>query len=272
MSGFQVSSYGLAWFHSHSSLCLCFHRCMKRGLWFITGNDTGVGKTVLTALLARWLQCRGRRVIAFKPVSSGSRADARALRAALGNELPLAEINPWHFRVPIAPLLAARREGRQVTRREIVTHVRRVWNSVIPPVAKLGTTRGKLNSPQIVLVEGAGGLLSPLGEGFDSRGLIQALGAMPIVVCQNRLGAVNQALLVIEALPTRFQQSAPVVLMSPRRRDAASLSNARLLGELIGEDRVHVLPWLGAAWNSAGTLQRTAVQRSLVRLVDCLEP
>ena len=66
--------------------------------FFITGTDTGVGKTVLTALLARYLKARRVGVAAFKPVCSGGRADARALHAALGGALTLAEINPWHFR------------------------------------------------------------------------------------------------------------------------------------------------------------------------------
>ena len=74
---------------------------------FITGTDTGVGKTVLTALLAQFLRGRGVSVAALKPVCSGGREDARALRHALGGALTLDEINPWHFRAAVAPALAA---------------------------------------------------------------------------------------------------------------------------------------------------------------------
>ena len=81
--------------------------------FFITGTDTGVGKTVLTTLLTRFLCERGSNVAALKPVCSGSRADARALRTAMNGALTLDEINPWHFRAPIAPLLAARKENRR---------------------------------------------------------------------------------------------------------------------------------------------------------------
>ena len=96
---------------------------MKRTL-FITGTDTGAGKTVLTALLAQFLRARGVNAAALKPVCSGGRADARALRAAMDGALPLDEINPWHFRAPIAPLLAARRERRHVHLSEVMAHIR----------------------------------------------------------------------------------------------------------------------------------------------------
>ena len=93
-------------------------------MFFITGTDTGAGKTVLTALLTRFLRNRGLNVAALKPICSGGRNDARALRAALNGALSLDEINPWHFRAPIAPLLAARRERKRVRLAEVLTHVR----------------------------------------------------------------------------------------------------------------------------------------------------
>src|ERR1017187_10119982 len=82
---------------------------MKRIL-FITGTDTGAGKTVLTALLAQYLRGRGISVAALKPVCSGGREDALAICDALGGTLPLDEINPWHFHAAIAPSLAAQRD------------------------------------------------------------------------------------------------------------------------------------------------------------------
>src|SRR5450755_4375727 len=147
---------------------------MKQTL-FITGTDTGVGKTVLTALLVKFLRARGVNAAALKPVCSGGRADARALHAAMNGALTLDEINPWHFRAPIAPLLAARREQKRVHLTEVLAHVRAMQKHF-----------------DALLVEGAGGLLSPLGEDFNSRDLILALRAAPLVAAQNRLGVVNQ--------------------------------------------------------------------------------
>ena len=201
--------------------------CVNRSILFITGTDTGVGKTVLAGWLTRCLRQEGVRVAALKPVCSGGRGDARRLRAAAGGALTLDEVNPWHFRAALAPLLAARREKRRVTLAQVVAHVRRMQQRF-----------------PAVLVEGAGGLLSPLGEDFDSRDLIVALRATPIVVGPNRLGAVNQILLVLAALPRGFSRRAQVVLTSLKRPDAASRGNPRLLAERLGRRRVHVLPWL----------------------------
>src|SRR5216117_143726 len=144
---------------------------MRSRILFITGTDTGVGKTVLTSLLARHLRERGAAVAALKPICSGGRADARALHSSLDGALTLDEINPWYFRDPLAPLLAARREHRRVDLANVLAHVRSVQRRF-----------------DVVLVEGAGGLLSPLGEDFNSRDLMIALRAIPIVVCSNRLG------------------------------------------------------------------------------------
>src|SRR5450432_3408413 len=96
---------------------------MKQTL-FITGTDTGTGKTVLTALLVKFLRARGVNAAALKPVCSSNRADARILHAAMNGALTLDEINPWHFRPPIAPLLAARKENRPVKLPQVLAHAR----------------------------------------------------------------------------------------------------------------------------------------------------
>jgi len=200
---------------------------MKQTL-FITGTDTGVGKTVLTTLLVKFLRERGVHAAALKPICSGGRADARALHAAMDGALSLDEINPWHFRAPLAPLLAARRERKQVHLSEVLAHIRALQKRF-----------------DMLLVEGAGGLLSPLGENFDSRDLIAKLGAAPIVVAPNRLGAVNHILLTLAALPRGAAATTCVVLMSPPRRNAAALTNAGLLAEFFDARRIFTLPWLG---------------------------
>ncbi len=200
---------------------------MKRQIFFITGTDTGVGKTVLACLLVRHLRAQGFPVAAFKPVCSGGREDAAALRAALGSALELDEINPWHFRAPVTPLLAARAEKRKVRLALVVTRARRL----------------QARFP-FLIVEGAGGLLSPLGEDFDSRDLITSLHALPVVVAPNRLGALNQVLLTLAALPPAAARKAQVVLVAPQKPDAASRGNLKYLRERLGPLRVHGLPRL----------------------------
>ena len=224
---------------------------MKRTTFFITGTDTDVGKTVLTALLARYLRELGIRVAALKPICSGGRGDARALHAALNGALTLDEINPWHFHAPIAPLLAARRERKRVKLSQVLAHVRTMQKRF-----------------DIVLIEGAGGLLSPLGENFDSRDLIAALRATPIVVCLNRIGAVNQVLLTLASLPRNAAAKARVVLMSPQEPDVSIKTNAGLLAEFFDKERIFSLPWLGGHFNLARGLKNLRVEQTLRTLVQ----
>ena len=226
--------------------CFRFDVAGMRQIFFITGTDTGVGKTVLTALLVRHLRERGVNAVALKPVCSGDRADARALHTASAGALTLDEINPWHFNAPVAPLLAARRERRRVTLAGVLAH-----------------TRAMQKRFDVVLVEGAGGLLSPLGEKFDSRDLIAALRATPMVVCPNRLGAVNQVLLTLDALPRSASCRTRVVLMSPAKSDASASTNVSLLAEFLDTKRIFCLPWLGGHFDPEKVLKDSRVRRTL---------
>ena len=200
---------------------------MSARVIFVTGTDTGAGTTFFAATLASLLRHRGVNVAALKPVCSGGRGDARVLQRLAGAGLTLDEVNPWHFRAALAPVLAARRERKPVRLRQVVAQVQRMAKRF-----------------EMLVIEGAGGLLSPMGEGFDSRDLIVALHASPIIVCPNRLGAVNQVLLVLAALPKPFAKQASIVLVMPRKPDLASRTNKALLAEKIGAERICEMPWL----------------------------
>lgn len=207
-------------------------------LVFVTGSDTGVGKTVLTAALTRRLRGLGVSAVALKPLCSGGRADARELHSASGGALALDEVNPWHFRAALAPVLAARREGRRLRLTEAAARVRAVARRF-----------------ELALVEGAGGLLSPLAEDGDNLDLLTALRPTEVIaVVPNRLGAVNQARLVLRALPARLRPRAVVVLVDAPGGGAAAQTNAGLLAEFAPEVRVVRMPWLAAG----GRLSRRA--------------
>ncbi|MFN0068338.1 MAG: dethiobiotin synthase [Limisphaerales bacterium] len=198
---------------------------------FIAGTDTGVGKTVLTACLTRFLTGEDVAVRAVKPLASGGREDARQLRRAQGDRPSLDALNPWSFTAPLAPAIAAQREGRQVTRAEVAAWI-----------------RAQAALADLLLVEGAGGLLSPLGSDFDLRDLIADLRAEVILVAANRLGALNHVLVSLEALPPRNRRRAAVVLMSPPRTTLVSRTNADYLRARLGGARVIGFPWLGKDW------------------------
>lgn len=194
---------------------------------FITGTDTGVGKTVATVLLTRQLRSRGVRVRAVKPFCSGGRDDAEALFEAQAGEMALDAINPWYFKAPLTPLLAARAVGKKIELADTLDFLRQAARGV-----------------ELLLIEGAGGLLSPLGEGFCARELIRNLKATPLIVCPNRLGAINQCRLVFEALDARSRARAQLLLVRAPKPDGAVRGNLHLLRELLGAERIHEIPHL----------------------------
>jgi dethiobiotin synthetase len=218
---------------------------------FITGTDTGAGKTVVTALLAQWLRGRGVAVGAFKPLCSGGRDDARILRDAVGGGLSLDGINPWHFRAAIAPALAARREGKTVRLAEVREHI-------------VSAAKGF----EVTLVEGAGGLMSPLGADFDSRDLLLALRAAPVIVAPNKLGVVNQVRLTLAALPAGVRARSRVVLVAPAKAEAATGSNAGLLAEYFPAGNIFKLPWLGRGFSVEGALKKAVVEKMIKGLAE----
>ncbi len=218
----------------------------------IVGTGTGVGKTVLSSLLTRrFVELGGLRCVALKPLCSGGRSDARFLRRAAGDVLPLDTVNPWHFREPLAPAIAARRAGREVRAEDVVGSIR--------GVAKQGF--------DLVVVEGAGGLLSPLAEDLDARDLIRRLRATPVIVGANRLGALNEIFLTWDALPRAVRNRTTVVVMEPRRTDLASRTNLPELRERLGDGCVVSFPFLAEWENTLANPLPPGLRRPLDALI-----
>jgi dethiobiotin synthetase len=222
---------------------------MKSRVLFVTGTNTSVGKTVISSLLTRYLRECGVRIRAVKPLCAGGRDDAVALRAAQGDRLTLDEVNPWHFQSSITPLLAARRRHTKIRFDDVVHFLEQAKRDC-----------------DLLLVEGAGGLLSPLGEGFSSRELIAALKATPLVICPNRLGAINLTRLVLEALPASPRKRTQVILVSRPHADASTKTNATMIREFAGGNAVHEFPWLGSIVNTSAVPIQGRVRRALQRL------
>jgi dethiobiotin synthetase len=169
--------------------------------YFITGTDTAVGKTVVTAALAVCLKVRGLRVAAMKPIETGCSnekrfdSDAERLRTSVGSVIDMDVISPYRFCSPLAPLSAARAAG-------VVIEIDRI-------AAKLHTVA---HDQDVVLVEGVGGVMVPLSEKMLVRDLIESLRLPALVVGRAALGGINHALLTIEALRQRAIPVAGVVL------------------------------------------------------------
>ena len=192
---------------------------MTPGL-FITGTDTGVGKTYVAALVARALRKAGRRVGVYKPVASGCRcedsrmvsADAVALWEAAGRPGELQHVSPQAFAAPLAPHLAARAESRTID----------------PDLLRSGIDYW-CETSDIVLVEGAGGLMSPVSDDDYNADLAEEFGYPLVVVSANVLGTINATLqtLITAATFRDGLEIAGIVLNwpSPRPDDPSTDSN-----------------------------------------------
>jgi dethiobiotin synthetase len=187
--------------------------------FFITGTDTGVGKTWFTCLFLRALSGSGRKVAGFKPICCGDRGDAEALAGA-GNAtgLDLDDINPVWLRSPAAPLAASLIEGRPVD----LEVIRAAW----------GRLASRCDS---VLVEGAGGWEVPIRRDYFVSDLAAELRLPVILVVDNKLGALNHTLLTLAAIRRRGLDCAALVLNhASEAGDPAGLSNRRLLEQIGG--------------------------------------
>lgn len=149
---------------------------------FIAGTDTDAGKTVVACLAARAAVALGRTVAVMKPVASGGTGDAERLLAACGRPLPMDTVNPFRFEAPLAPPLAARIEGKTVDL-EVV----------------LAAFRDLARGADYVVVEGAGGLASPIAAGATCLDLARRIGLPLWVVVPARVGMIHQAVSTLVA-------------------------------------------------------------------------
>ena len=156
--------------------------------YFVTGTDTGVGKTLISCALLHAFAAQGKHVAGFKPVAAGCdkdgyNDDATALRAASSMQLTYGQINPYCFHHAIAPHLAARHSGVRIELSRILISYRELAAQA-----------------DVVIVEGIGGFKVPLNERQDSSDLAQQLGLPVILVVGIRLGCLNHALLTASAI------------------------------------------------------------------------
>jgi dethiobiotin synthetase len=206
---------------------------MTRG-WFVTGTDTGVGKTQVSLALLRKLQQRGVVAAGMKPVAAGCARtasglrndDALRLQQQSSIELDYTLVNPYALEPAIAPHLAAEQAGVRLEMAVILDAYARIAARV-----------------EAVVVEGAGGWLVPMNEQETLAGLAAALQLDIILVVGIRLGCLNHALLTVESIQRRGVSLAGWVANCPGPADATTAANiasleARIASPLLGE-----LPW-----------------------------
>ena len=168
---------------------------MKKEIYFVTGTDTDCGKTYCTLQLIEELKAAGQSVICIKPVSSGCittpdglrNDDALQLQQASSIALPYELMNPFAFKEPVSPHIGAALAGVDLTVATIIEHLQPALHTAC----------------DTILIEGAGGLMTPLNDHELMIDLIKALGVPVIFVTLMKLGCLNHTLLSFEALKSR---------------------------------------------------------------------
>ena len=208
---------------------------MGKGI-FITGTDTEVGKTLIAGGMAGVWVKRGKRIGVMKPVESGcvrsdnglQPQDALFLKemSASADELEL--INPYRFEHPLAPSMAAELEGIEIDLKEIERIYRQLEHT-----------------HDLMLVEGAGGLLAPVYKTFTVADLIKLLDIPLVVVAKNSLGTINHTLLTVEYARNNGLTVLGIIInnliSSP---DSSSETNPQIIKELSGLPLLGVVPCL----------------------------
>ena len=230
--------------------------------FFVSGTDTGVGKTVVTALLTLKLRQMGRSVGVCKPFASGCIArgaileseDALYLQSILNLEESLAQINPIALQEPLAPLVAARRANIETTDWRRCSHA---------AVAALKSRH------DVVLIEGVGGLEVPIGEDengiWTARDFAAELECSLVLVARRTLGTLNHTLLSVKAAPNVkalvFNDAAPV-----EADDVAASTNVELLREMTGLPVWAQVPYIGKARADVAVMNEIAASFDLSSL------
>lgn len=206
---------------------------MKQG-FFITGTDTGVGKTLIAAALIHGIAQQGTKVIGMKPVAAGARLhdgqllndDVEKLIAAGNVEAPLMLINPYVFDLPVAPHIAAAGSG-------VVMSIDKI-KAAFQALGELADT---------LVVEGAGGFLVPLNDSEDMADLALSLELPIILVVGMRLGCLNHALLTAAAIQAKGLRLAGWVANCIDPGMANPEENLASLKQRINAPCLGVVPW-----------------------------
>ena len=195
----------------------------------------------------------GLHALAMKPFCSGGRGDVELLSALQNDELPADEINPFYFTEPIAPLVAARKHRRKIALNEVLARIQKL----------------RIRCERLV-IEGSGGLLAPLGEGYSVLDLIVGLRCPVVVAARNKLGVINHTLLTVKAMQAVGIKSIAVVLMGCQVRDYSTRSNLRTLQEMLAPIRVFSIPFLGKRISRADAVKINykKIKKTIALLAD----
>ena len=206
--------------------------------FFVTGTDTGVGKTYVTRLLLESLRAQGIDAVGYKAVACGDRDDATLLAAASGG-LPLDEVNPLWFQSPVAPYVAGLLENRS-----------------LDPAELLAGFHHLAGRHAQVIVEGVGGWEVPLAPNYRVSDFAKDLDLPVLLVAGNRLGVLNHVLLTLDAIRAKGLTCAGIILNQlDDELDTAMITNKGVIEDLAG------VPLLDHLIHSQDFIDEDAVRR-----------
>jgi dethiobiotin synthetase len=184
---------------------------------FITGTDTGVGKTHIAARLLHLLRASGTRCAGLKPICCGDRRDAEMLLAAGSDGLTIDDVNPVWLKTPAAPIVGSLVEKASIDVERILASFQTLQERV-----------------EHVIVEGTGGWLVPIRPDYFVSDLAAAMKLPVLVVAQNRLGCLNHAVLTVRSVAAYKLRCVGLVLNSTEMAsDIAGLTNADILNQIL---------------------------------------
>jgi len=195
----------------------------------VTGTDIGVGKSWVACSLARALQEAGRQVVAIKPVETGCAAEPSSLEDGVRLALATGQSAPLHAIIrlpePVVPVLAREATGDEIDFDALVLKIERFADQA-----------------EYAVIEGLGGLLTPVTWEWNMTDVARSLGAVALLLGLDRIGTINHTLLTLSALELAGLPCLGVVLTPPEVPDDSTGKNAAAIARLSGIDRILTLP------------------------------
>jgi dethiobiotin synthetase len=206
--------------------------------FFITGTDTGVGKTLITAQIGKTIQNKNVSLGAMKPIETGvssslvptTLSDMGLLKTALGISDPMEDISPYRYQTPTSPLVASKLENKPINPQIIIEAYQKLTNRY-----------------SVMLAEGAGGLLVPINRDYLMADLAKELGLPIIIVTRFHLGTINQTALTIEAAQTRGLKIEGIIFNCLEKGQPTDLEKfaPEILEEIYNVPVIAICPFLG---------------------------
>jgi dethiobiotin synthetase len=203
---------------------------------FITGTDTGVGKTLIAGAIAKILQQKGKKVGVFKPVATGCKKieqglvseDAEFLAHCADSKFALDVINPITFEIPAAPFACEKAEGRKVNFKKITDAYKQICKKT-----------------DFVIIEGIGGIRVPITKDIDVLSLAKAFNLPLAVVARSKLGTINHTLLTIDAVRSAGLSLAAVLIngYDESTKDPAEKTNAEIIEKFSKVKIIVIVPF-----------------------------